>query len=82
MKLSIIIPAYNEQTTIEAVIRRVQAIDLGAIAKEIIVVDDASHDDTPHILKAITGIVFLRHSVNAGKGAALTTGIRMATGGR
>ncbi|TKB53527.1 MAG: glycosyltransferase family 2 protein [Nitrospira sp.] len=80
MKLSIIIPAYNEQTTIEAVIRRVQAIDLGAIAKEIIVVDDASHDDTPHILKAITGIVFLRHSVNAGKGAALTTGIRMATG--
>lgn len=80
MKLSIIIPAYNEQTTIEAVIRRVQAVDLGAITKEIIVVDDASCDDTENILKGITEIVFLRHSVNAGKGAALTTGIRAATG--
>ena len=80
MKLSIIIPAYNEQTTIEAVIRRVQAVNLGVVTKEIVVVDDASRDDTPHILKSITGIVFLRHSVNAGKGAALTTGIRAATG--
>ncbi|HKP01217.1 MAG TPA: glycosyltransferase family 2 protein [Nitrospiraceae bacterium] len=80
MKLSIIIPAYNEQTTIEAIIRRVQAVNLGAVTKEILVVDDASRDDTPHILKSITGIVFLRHSVNAGKGAALTTGIRAATG--
>lgn len=80
MKLSIVIPAYNEQTTIEAVIRRVQSVDLGAITKEILVVDDASRDDTPHILKGINGIVFLRHSVNAGKGAALTTGIQAATG--
>ena len=80
MKLSIIIPAYNEQTTIEAVIRRVQSVDLGAITKEILVVDDASRDDTPNILKGINGIVLLRHSVNAGKGAALTTGIRAATG--
>ena len=80
MKLSIVIPAYNEQTTIEAVIRRVQSVDLGAITKEILVVDDASCDDTPRILKGINGIVFLRHSVNAGKGAALTTGIQAATG--
>jgi len=80
MKLSIIIPAYNEQTTIEAVIRRVQAVDLGVIAKEIIVVDDASSDDTHRILKDIHGILFLRHPVNAGKGAALTSGIRAATG--
>ena len=80
MKLSIIIPAYNEQTTIETVIRHVQAVDLGAIAKEIIVVDDASRDGTHNILKGIPGILFLRHSVNAGKGAALTSGIRAATG--
>jgi glycosyltransferase involved in cell wall biosynthesis len=80
VKLSIIIPAYNEETTIEAVIRRVQAVDLGAIAKEIIVVDDASRDDTSNILKGINGIVSLRHPINAGKGAALTTGIRVATG--
>ena len=80
MKLSIIIPAYNEQATIQAVIRRVQAVDLGAITKEIVVIDDASRDDTPNILKSINGIIFLRHSVNAGKGAALTTGILAATG--
>ena len=80
MKLSIIIPAYNEQATIEAVIKRIHAVDLGPIAKEIIVVDDASRDNTPYILKGIPGIACLRHSINAGKGAALTTGIRAATG--
>jgi len=80
MKLSIIIPAYNEQATIEAVIRCVQAVNLGAIAKEIIVVDDASRDDTHNILKNMHGIHLLRHSVNGGKGAALTSGIRAASG--
>lgn len=80
MKLSIIIPAYNEQSTIEAVIRRVQAVDLGAITKEIIVVDDASRDETRNILKGLTGIRLLGHSINAGKGAALTSGIQAATG--
>jgi glycosyltransferase involved in cell wall biosynthesis len=80
MKLSIIIPAYNEQRTIEAVIRRVQAVDLGAIAKEIIVVNDASRDDTKTVLKQLTGIRFLSHTVNGGKGAALNTGISAATG--
>jgi glycosyltransferase involved in cell wall biosynthesis len=80
VKLSIVIPAYNEQATIEAVIKRIHAVDLGSIAKEIIVVDDASRDNTPYILKGIPGIVCLRHSINAGKGAALTTGIHAATG--
>ncbi|MDH4187222.1 MAG: glycosyltransferase family 2 protein [Nitrospira sp.] len=80
MKLTIIIPAYNEQATIEDVIRRVQSVDLGVIEKEIIVIDDASRDDTPNILMNMTGIRFLRHQINAGKGAALTTGIQAATG--
>lgn len=80
MKLSIIIPAYNEEATIAAVIRRVQAVDLGAIEKEIIVIDDASRDNTETILKQIAGIRFLVHSVNAGKGAALSSGIEAATG--
>lgn len=80
MKLSIIIPAFNEERTIEAVIRRVQAVDLGAVAKEILVVDDASRDGTGTVLARMTGIRFLRHAVNAGKGAALTTGIGAATG--
>ncbi len=80
MKLSIIIPAFNEERTIEAVIRRVQAVDLGAVAKEILVVDDASRDGTGAVLARMTGIRFLRHAVNAGKGAALITGIGAATG--
>lgn len=80
MKLSIIIPAYNEEATIAAVIRRVQAVDLGAIEKEIIVIDDASRDNTKNILKQITGIRFLIHTVNGGKGAALSSGIKVATG--
>ena len=80
MKLSIIIPAYNEQATIEAVIQRIHAVDLGSIAKEIIVVDDASCDHTWPIIQRLPGILILRHAVNAGKGAALTTGIRAATG--
>jgi glycosyltransferase involved in cell wall biosynthesis len=80
MKLSIVIPAYNEEATIERVIRRVQAVDLGAIEKEIIVVDDGSRDGTGRILQAIPNIRHLTHTRNVGKGAALTTGFRAATG--
>lgn len=80
MKLSIIIPAFNEARTIKAVVRRILAVDLGTVSKEIIVVDDASHDDTPRVLDGLTGIQVIRHSVNSGKGTALSTGIRAATG--
>jgi glycosyltransferase involved in cell wall biosynthesis len=80
MKLSVIIPAYNEGGTIEAVVRRVQAVNLGPIEKEIIVVDDGSRDGTTEILKELSGIRRISHERNAGKGAALTTGFRAATG--
>lgn len=80
MKLSIIIPAFNEQDTLEAVVRRIQTVDLGHIHKEIIVVNDASDDRTQDIMKSITGIVPISHAVNVGKGGALTTGIKAATG--
>src|SRR5438128_8337335 len=80
MKLSVIIPVYNEGNTIEAVVRRVQAVDLGAIEKEIIAVDDGSSDGTANVLKKLTAIRYLSHERNAGKGAALTTGFRAATG--
>jgi len=80
MKLSVIIPAYNERSTIEAVVRRVQAVNLGPIEKEIIVVDDGSRDGTTDILKALSGIRHILHERNVGKGAALTTGFRAATG--
>src|SRR5207245_5485640 len=80
MKLSVIIPVYNERSTIEAVVRRVQAVTLGPIEKEIIVVDDGSRDGTTEILKELSGIRCISHEKNAGKGAALTTGFRAATG--
>jgi dolichol-phosphate mannosyltransferase len=80
MKISIIIPAYNEEDTIAAVIQRIQSITLEGIEKEIIVVDDASTDQTGEILTRIQGIQSIRHPANAGKGAALTTGIHAASG--
>jgi glycosyltransferase involved in cell wall biosynthesis len=80
MKLSIIIPAYNEASTLEAIVRRVQAVDLRPIEKEIIVVDDGSKDGTSEVLKHLPGIRSISHARNAGKGAALTTGFQAATG--
>src|SRR5438270_677389 len=80
MKLSVIIPAYNELITIEAVVRRVQGVNLGPIEKEIIVVDDGSRDGTIEVLKVLSGIRHILHERNAGKGAALTTGFQAATG--
>ena len=81
MKLSIIIPCYNEERTIEKVINNV--INQKYKNIEIIVVDDCSQDTTPDILKKklsnkIDKLLF--HSNNQGKGAALRTGIIKATG--
>lgn len=80
MKISIIIPAFNEEKTIAAVIRRVEAVVLGGMKKEIIVVNDASTDRTSEVLKDFRNIQVLSHLRNAGKGAALSTGINAATG--
>jgi glycosyltransferase involved in cell wall biosynthesis len=80
MKLSIVIPVYNEAATIVNVIERVRAVD---IVKEIIVVDDGSTDGTRDILRAMPNapdLVRTYHEVNQGKGAALRTGFARATG--
>lgn len=79
MKLSIIIPAYNEEATIEALIKRVKAVDLKEVEKEIIVVDDGSKDKTPRIIDKIKSIRVI-HKKNGGKGSAVKTGIKYATG--
>lgn len=79
-KLSIIIPAYNEKKTIEAIIRQVKAVDLRGLEKEIIVVDDGSKDGTREILKNISGIKYIFHERNLGKGGAVKTGFKNATG--
>lgn len=80
MKLSIIIPAYNEEKTIEEIIRRVQAVDLGGVEKEIIVVDDGSKDRTRDILKKIPGIRYVFNEKNLGKGGSVKAGFKNATG--
>ena len=55
MKLSIVMPAYNEQATIRAIIVRVLAVDLGPVEKELVIVDDGSTDGTRDILQSIDG---------------------------
>ncbi len=80
MKISVIIPAYNEKGTIEEILRRVQAT---GIADEIIVVDDGSVDGTRQVLSALDGrgqVRVILHERNQGKGAAVVTGIQAAQG--
>jgi glycosyltransferase involved in cell wall biosynthesis len=79
-KLSIVVPVYNEEKTIEEILRRIELVDLG-IEKEIVLVDDGSSDKTREILGKYDGkfkIIF--HDKNQGKGAALKTGFKEATG--
>jgi len=84
MKLSIVIPVYNEASTLEKIVQKVKQVDLGDIEKELVLVDDCSTDETPKIIEAIKqenpGWKYLRHDVNRGKGAALRTGFKEATG--
>ncbi len=81
MKLSVIIPVYNELTTIEEILRRVEAVGL---ANEIVIVDDGSSDGTRSLLQEITAthpkINLILHAKNQGKGAAVRTGIDAAEG--
>lgn len=80
-KVSIVIPAYNEEGTIRDVVSRVQSVQLPhGLQKEIIVVDDASQDNTLNILKSLEGVVIVAHERNGGKGTALRSGFARATG--
>ena len=80
LRLSVVIPAYNEKETIREIIRRVRAVP---IRKEIIVVDDGSTDGTREVLEEIQGdedLHVLYHQRNRGKGAALRTALGHVTG--
>src|SRR5512135_743937 len=79
LSLSVIIPVYNERSTIQEIVQRVQATGR---AQEIIVVDDGSRDGTRELLPALDGrdgVRVILHEKNQGKGAAVRTGLAAAT---
>jgi glycosyltransferase involved in cell wall biosynthesis len=96
MKLSIIIPAYNENETIAEILRRVRAVSLTVptgygpeddsnvtFEREIVIVDDGSTDGTRESLRALEGepdVIVVLHERNQGKGAAVHTGLQHASG--
>lgn len=81
MKLSIIIPVYNEEKTVTEIVSKVKSVKLpNNISKEIIIVNDASTDSTAKLLSHIKGVTILKHSVNRGKGAAIRTGLQKSKG--
>ena len=81
VKLSILMPVYNEARTVQAVVKRVLDVDFPCPV-EVVIVDDASTDGTAEILGDIHDerLVKLRHPANRGKGAAIRTAVGAATG--
>ena len=96
MKLSVIMPVYNERGTIAEILRRVRAVRLRVpvgygpengtmveFEREIVIVDDGSTDSTQEFLRALEGepdVVVVLHERNQGKGAAVRTGLQRASG--
>jgi glycosyltransferase involved in cell wall biosynthesis len=85
VKLSIIIPVYNEEQTISQIVERVLAVDLGEIQKEIIIADDGSSDGTRDAIAssrwaADPRIRVYQSEINLGKGAAVRVGLKFASG--
>lgn len=87
MRLSVIIPCFDEQNTIYEVLKRISAVSIpGLNGLELIVVDDASRDATPGEIRRFAddhpqvNLRVLRHNHNTGKGAAIHTGLRHSTG--
>lgn len=84
MKLSIIIPVFNEEKTIGELLKRVNNVEMPEIEKEIIIVNDRSTDNSHNIIKKeikkIKNVVYKIHNTNQGKGAAIKTAITVSTG--
>jgi glycosyltransferase involved in cell wall biosynthesis len=85
MKLSIIIPVYNEEQTITEVVERVLAVDIGDVQKEVIIANDGSSDGTQHAMTSSRWcrdprVTIHQNQINLGKGAAVRLGLKFATG--
>jgi glycosyltransferase involved in cell wall biosynthesis len=85
MKLSVIVPVYNEEQTIGAVIERIRAVNLGDVVKEIIVANDGSSDGTRQRIdegpwRDDPAVRIVHSPINLGKGAAVRLGLAYATG--
>ncbi|MEK6903983.1 MAG: glycosyltransferase family 2 protein [Nanoarchaeota archaeon] len=82
MKLSVLIPVYNEMKTLAEIIKRVESVRIDGFGKEIIVIDDCSTDGSADFIRNLKGrnIKKFFHQVNRGKGAAVRTGLSHATG--
>ncbi len=84
-KLSIVMPVYNEESTLKEIVRRVFAVEAG-LDKELVLIDDASRDGSVAIMKDIEAaypagsVILVFHENNQGKGAALRSGFQKATG--
>lgn len=84
MKLSIIIPVYNEEKTVLPILNKVTKLEIPGVKKEILVINDGSTDATASKLKTqnlkLKTFKIISHAKNQGKGAAVITGIKNATG--
>ena len=80
MKLTIIIPAFNEEKTISKILEKVIDVKIPSVKKEIIVVDDGSSDKTVFNLPKNKKYKLITHKKNLGKGAAIASGLKIATG--
>ena len=79
-KLSIIIPVYNEKNTISEILKRIEAVRLGGLEKEIIIIDDFSNDGTREMLKRLNNYKIIFQENNIGKGRAVKRGFEEASG--
>ena len=80
-RLSVIVPVFNERSTVAEIVRRMRAVEL-PVDLEIVIVDDGSDDGTADVLTQLrdSTVRVIKHSTNRGKGAAVRTGLENATG--
>jgi len=84
MKLSILIPMYNEEATLEQIVARIFEVDYGVDEVDVVIVDDRSTDSSFDVAQRIAekhaNVVVIQHEINRGKGAAIRTAMKTATG--